>query len=249
LKKSVAWGRNREHNRIELSRERNRTGQKWVFQQPASAQTRSKDSPAILTEAFPLRGDTSADGWLSNDSCGGGLFSLDVNVAFKPLKTMRKRRILGNVAPREGMLLSRRGDKKGKLSLRSRVACGGWTMILAVLLVSVIAFSETEVQMLLMLSMAYGLQGWLAELIGVKIDASGVLFPNRMFPQFQYLVLFRGKLSKGSIDRIDFVRKRSLVIHSAGERVTVHITTRLNGIAVAKHLRNEFPKVLITLLY
>jgi hypothetical protein len=156
---------------------------------------------------------------------------------------------MGNAAPKEGMLLSRHGGKNGKLSLRSRVACGGWTMILAVLLVSVIAFSETEVQMLLMLSMVYGLQGWLAELIGVKIDASGISFPNRVFPQFPYLVLFRRKLSKGSFDRIDFVRKQSLVIHSAAGQVTVRITTRLNGIAIAKCLRNEYPKVSITLLY
>jgi hypothetical protein len=98
------------------------------------------------------------------------------------------------VTPQRGKLLRRHAGKKGKLFLRSRVACGGWIMILAVLLASVISFSETEVQMLLMLSMVYGLQGWLAELIGVKIDASGISFPNRVFPQFPYLVFFRRKL-------------------------------------------------------
>jgi UDP-N-acetylmuramyl pentapeptide phosphotransferase/UDP-N-acetylglucosamine-1-phosphate transferase len=154
------------------------------------------------------------------------------------------------VTPQRGKLLRRHAGKKGKLFLRSRVACGGWIMILAVLLASVFSFSETEVQMLLMLSMVYGLQGWLAELIGVKIDASGISFPNRVFPQFPYLVLFRRTLSKGSFDRVNFVRKQSsLVIYSAGEQVTVPITTRFNGIAVAKCLRNEFPKVSVTLLY
>jgi hypothetical protein len=123
-------------------------------------------------------------------------------------------------------------------------------MILAVLLVSVITFSQTEVQTLLMLSMVYGLQGWLAELIGVKIDASGISFPNRVFPQFPYLVFFRRTLSKGSFDRVNFVRKQSsLVIYSAGEQVTVPITTKFDGIAVAKCLRNEFPKVSVMLLY
>jgi hypothetical protein len=110
-----------------------------------------------------------------------------------------------------------------------------------------VIFSEIEVQILLMFSNAYGLQGWLAELIGVKIDASGVSFPNRVFPQFPYLVFFRRKLSKGSFDRVNFVRKKSsLVIYSAGEEVTVPITTRFDGIAVAKRLRNEFPKVSVT---
>ena len=123
-------------------------------------------------------------------------------------------------------------------------------MILAVLLVSFIIYSQTEVQVLLMLSMVYGLQGWLAELIGVKIDSSGVSFPNRVLPQFTYLVFFRRKLSKGSFDRVNFIRKpSSLVIYSAGEEVTVPIATRFNGIAVARRLRNEFPKVSVTLLY
>jgi hypothetical protein len=140
-------------------------------------------------------------------------------------------------------------SKKGKLSLRSRVACYGWIVILAILLASVVLFSETEVETLLILSMVYGLQGWLAELIGVKVDASGIAFPNRIFPQFPYLVLFRRKLSEGSFDRIDFANEHLLVIHSAGQRIIVSTPTRFNGIAVAKYLRKQFPKVSVALLY
>jgi hypothetical protein len=156
----------------------------------------------------------------------------------------------GYVTPKGGKRSSRDAGKKGKLSLRSRVACGGWIVILAVLLVAVITFSQTEVQMLLILSMVYGLQGGLAELIGVKIDASGVSFPNRVFPHFPYLVFFRRKLSKESFDRVNFVGKpSSLVIYTAGEEVTVPIAARFNGIALARRFRNEFPKVSVTLLY
>jgi hypothetical protein len=42
--------------------------------------------------------------------------------------------------------------------------------------------------MLLVLFVVYGIQGYLAELIGVKIASSGISFPNRVFPSFPYLV-------------------------------------------------------------
>jgi hypothetical protein len=134
------------------------------------------------------------------------------------------------------------------VSLRSRIACGGWILILAILLVSVLSFSETEVETLLILSMVYSLQGWLAELMGVRIDVSGIAFPNRVFARFPYLVLFRRKLSTGSFDRVDFM-KHSFVIYSSGEQIIVPITKRFNGIDVAKYLRNKFPKVSVALLY
>jgi hypothetical protein len=113
---------------------------------------------------------------------------------------------------------------------------------------SVLSFSETEVETLLTLAMVYSLQGWLAELMGVRIDASGIAFPNRVFARFPYLVLFRRKLSKGSFDRVDFM-KHSFVIYSSGEQIIVPITKRFNGIAVAKYLRHKFPKVSVALLY
>lgn len=121
-------------------------------------------------------------------------------------------------------------------------------MILAMLLVSVVTSAETEIQVLLLLSMVYGLQGWLAELIGVKIDASGISFPNRVFPQFPYLVFFRRKLPEGSFDRVNLIGKRLLVIYSAGDQVTVPIPIKFNGI-VAKKVRNNFPTVSVTMLY
>ena len=152
------------------------------------------------------------------------------------------------MVPKRRELLSPHGGKNGILSLRSRIACGGWIVVLAILSVSAITSAETGVQALLMLLTVYGLQGWLAELIGVKIDASGISFPNRIFPEFPYLVFFRRKLPKGSFDRVNVVSKQFLVIYSAGDQVKVPIPVRFNRM-VAKSLQNNFPKVSVTLLY
>jgi hypothetical protein len=109
--------------------------------------------------------------------------------------------------------------------------------------------SEIETHVFLMLLFAYGLQALLTELAGVKIDASGVSFPNCAFPQFPYLVLLRRKLPEGSFDRIDLIAKQSLEIHSAGRRITVRMVTRYNRIDFASRLRRTFPKVSVTILY
>src|SRR5579871_5234135 len=51
------------------------------------------------------------------------------------------------------------------------------------------------------LFLAYGVQGFAAELIGVKVEPSGISCPNRAFPRFPYLILFRRRLPAGSFDR------------------------------------------------
>ena len=75
-------------------------------------------------------------------------------------------------------IIMRTGDRdprwgatnKVGLSVRSWIACGGWTIILVTLLLLVVLSSEVAIQTLLILLMIYGIQGYLAELIGVKIE-------------------------------------------------------------------------------
>jgi hypothetical protein len=104
-------------------------------------------------------------------------------------------------------------EKKVGLSVRSWIACCGWTIILAALLLLVVLSTETAIQTLLMLLMIYGIQGYLAELIGVKIESSGISFPNRVFPSFPYLILFRSKLPRESFNRIDFVKRQIVIVY------------------------------------
>ena len=52
-----------------------------------------------------------------------------------------------NMAGKSSLTAERRAQNG--VSLRSRIACGGWIVILAILLVSVLSFSETEVETLL----------------------------------------------------------------------------------------------------
>lgn len=135
-----------------------------------------------------------------------------------------------------------------ELTARSWIACGGWIVILTALLVSALS-AETEVQIFLALSIAYAVQGCLAELIGVKIDSSGISFPNRVLPRFPYLILFRRKLRKGSFDRVDFIDKQKMIIHPGRKQIFLPTTKKSEEARFARVLRNTFPRVRVAIIY
>jgi hypothetical protein len=135
-----------------------------------------------------------------------------------------------------------------ELRARSWMACGGWIAILTALLISAALSAETEIQILIALSSAYAIQGCLAELIGVKIDSSGISFPNRVLPTFPYLVLFRRKLRKGSFDRIDFIDKQRIIIYPERRQIIVP-TTKKSEDSFVTILRKTFPRVRVANIY
>lgn len=154
-------------------------------------------------------------------------------------------------------IIMRTGDRdprwgatnKVGLSVRSWIACGGWTIILVTLLLLVVLSSEVAIQTLLILLMIYGIQGYLAELIGVKIELSGISFPNRVFPSFPYLVLFRSKLSRRSFNRVDFVKSQIVIIYPARKQINIPVTKSCDEKRVVRFLRDTFPDLSVTILH
>jgi hypothetical protein len=136
-----------------------------------------------------------------------------------------------------------------ELSARSWIACGGWIALLTGLLIFAAISAETEVQMLLALSIAYAVQGFLAELIGVKIDSSGISFPNRLLPRFPYLVLFRRKFHKGSFDRVDFIDKRKIIVHPGRKQIILPMLKKSEETRFLRVLRITFPRVRVAIIY
>jgi hypothetical protein len=138
--------------------------------------------------------------------------------------------------------------KKTRLSVRSWAACAGWTIILVTLFLLALLSSEAATQTLLALLVAYSVQGCWVELIGVKIESSGISFPNRVFPRFPYLVLFRSKLPRMSFNRVDVVKKHVFVLYPAMRQVTVPVTKSCDENRVVRFLRHTFPDLLITIV-
>jgi hypothetical protein len=139
--------------------------------------------------------------------------------------------------------------KEMGLSVRSWIACGGWTIILVTLLLLVVLSTETTVQILLVFFVVYGIQGYLAELIGVKIESSGISFPNRVFPSFPYLVLFRSKLPRRSFNRVDFVKRQIVIVYPARRQINIPATKSCDEKRVVRFLRDTFPDLSVTILH
>jgi len=139
--------------------------------------------------------------------------------------------------------------KRGGLSVRSWIAFGGWASILCILLLLLANSSEAAIQTLLALLVVYVAQGCLAELIGVKIEESGFSFPNRVFPSFPYLVLFRRKVPGSSVDRVDFVTRRVFIIYPAMRQIIVPEMTSYDEKRVVRFLRDTFPSVSVKVMH
>jgi hypothetical protein len=94
--------------------------------------------------------------------------------------------------------------ERGELHVRSWIALGGWIIYLGRNIINdiIVSSSEEIIQMFFALLLAYCLQGCLAELIGVRMGSSGISFPNRLFPSFPYLVLFRKNLRREASHKI-----------------------------------------------
>ena len=149
------------------------------------------------------------------------------------------------VVDRDAPLAAR--EKKG-LAVRSWTACAGWTIIIATLLLLAVLSSEATTQTLLALLVAYSIQGCWVELIGVKIESSGISFPNRVFPRFPYLVLFRSKLPRRSFNRVDFIKKHAVIIYPAMRQITVPVTKSCDENRVVRFLRHTFPDLSVTIV-
>jgi hypothetical protein len=74
-------------------------------------------------------------------------------------------------------------------------------------------------------------------------------FQIASFRNFHIWSFFEESYPKGLLIEFILPMIHLLVIHSAGERIIVSTPTRFNGIAVAKYLRKQFPKVSVALLY
>lgn len=135
-----------------------------------------------------------------------------------------------------------------RLSVRSWAACAGWTIILVTLLLLAVLSSEAATQTLIALLVAYSIQGCWVELIGVKIESSGISFPNRAFTRFPYLVLFRSKLPRKSFNRVDVVKKHVFVIYPAMRHITVPVTKSCDENRVVRVLRHTFPDLSVTIV-
>ena len=80
------------------------------------------------------------------------------------------------------------------------------------------------------------------------MGSSGISFPNRLFPSFPYLVLFRKNLERNSFNRVDFIRRNILLVYPIMRQVIIP-TQEVRREASYRFLSDRFPGLLITILH
>ncbi len=114
---------------------------------------------------------------------------------------------------------------------RSLPRCAFWFCFSAIPLLAAIAFSSNgaagELPASLVVVGLFGVQGFLAELIGMRADASGASFPRRMFPPLGVPVFWRTRLPAERISRVDPMARREVrVFLTSGDFIDLLLADR-----------------------
>jgi hypothetical protein len=103
--------------------------------------------------------------------------------------------------------------------IRSWIRCASWFLLTTALLVVLVSSENyeriAELPFALGLIAIFGLQGFVAEMLGLRSDETGFSFPRRIFPGIGFPVLWRRKIPAKSVSRIDSLDSRTVQIHLA----------------------------------
>jgi len=107
------------------------------------------------------------------------------------------------------------------MSCRSWMLVGLW-LVLVVLTILAGLLSYGRVSLLIPLPLiAYGLQGFVSEWLGVAASRAGLSAPNRLLGRFPLLTVGRLNFRRGAFDRIDRYGPKAIAIFSGGSPTVV----------------------------
>lgn len=114
---------------------------------------------------------------------------------------------------------------------RSWPRCAIWFCFSAIPLLGALTSSNSgatrELPLALGIVGLFGLQGFLAEFIGMRADASGASFPRRLLPPLGIPVFWRTRLPATSISRVDPVDRRMVrVFLTSGDFIDLLLADR-----------------------
>jgi hypothetical protein len=122
--------------------------------------------------------------------------------------------------------------------------CSAWLVFTMVSLV--LAFQQTQPLMTIFLWLVavYGLQGFIAELLGLRMNGASITFPRRLASGFPLLVLWRGRIRCAEIDQIRSKWQTQIrVDKTTGERMKVIFANRAMRSSFFQFIRKKNPSV------
>jgi hypothetical protein len=126
------------------------------------------------------------------------------------------------------------GRGSANIVVRSWKSCAFWFVFSAVPASFIALEVESEqsqrnlkLSVVLGLVTLFGIQGFLAEMAGMRGDQNGFSFPRRLFPRLGFPVLWRRKIRGNRISRIDTLDPKTLRFYSkSGNRLDLVFANR-----------------------
>ena len=108
--------------------------------------------------------------------------------------------------------------------IRSWMSCASWLLICSAFFIGLFSCEKhscgVEFHVELLIILLFGLQGFAAEMLGVRADEAGFSFPRRLFSRFGFPVLWRRRLPARRVSRIDSLDSRTVRLYlTSCERV------------------------------
>jgi hypothetical protein len=94
--------------------------------------------------------------------------------------------------------------------IRSWIRCASWFLLTTGLVVVLVSSESRNYLFALGLIAIFGLQGFVAEMLGLRSDETGFSFPRRIFRALGFPVLWRRKIPAKSVSRIDSFDSRTV---------------------------------------
>ena len=108
--------------------------------------------------------------------------------------------------------------------LRSWRSCASWLLFSSAFVLGLLSCEKhecgVELHVALVIMLLFGLQGFAAEMLGLRADEAGFSFPRRLFSRFGFPVLWRRKIPAKRVSRIDSLDSRTVRLYlTSCERV------------------------------
>ena len=106
---------------------------------------------------------------------------------------------------------------KTRMVIRSWRRCASWLLFSSAFVLGLVGCEKhecvAELHFAIGIIVLFGLQGFAAEMLGLRADEAGFSFPRRLFPRFGFPVLWRRRITAKRVSRIDSFVSRTVRLH------------------------------------
>ncbi len=128
--------------------------------------------------------------------------------------------------------------------MRYSHTCAIWFIFAAISFALALVQGHPVVASILWVVTIYALQGFIAELLGVRMNRTTITIPRRLAPRLPFLVLWREQIKYSDIHKIKSRRRTKIrVLKNSGKRIRVAFSHRANKMLFFRLMKQTDPSI------